>query len=125
MNKGYVYIGSLVTILILFTGIYKIRDYRTQIKGTIVAVTLVKIPGGPGSRGTWVDFQYGGQTYREKMRRKDLRHYTEGMHLPMKHIPGSDTFVPVGKDVRGELVIGGLVLLMGAGFIYKGVKKGD
>lgn len=125
MNKGYLYIGSLFILLILLTGFYKVRDYRTQKKGTIVTVTLVKIPGGPGRRGNWVDFQYGDRVYSTKMRWKELQLYQEGMRLPMKHLPGTGDFVPMGYDARGELVVGGVILLLGLWLIYTGLKGRD
>lgn len=123
MGKLYLISGMVLIGIVLLTGKYKINDYLAQTKGEIVTVTLIEIPEVKSRRGTWVDFQYQNQTHRTKLFPwSELQHYEEGIDIPMKHLPGSETFIPMGYSARGQLIAVGIVLLIGSYCIYKGIK---
>lgn len=124
MGSLYLFGGILIIGILGIIGNDKIDDYLTQKKGEVVPVQLINIPAKRGVRGTWIDFEYQNQVYStKKISWREIKTYEIGDTINLKHLPGTDSFVPLTYKAEGELLACIIALLMGLGSIYKGIRE--
>jgi hypothetical protein len=126
----YVYmLGGLFFILIPIIQIRDdIEDYRTQIYGTEVGMTIESIPGScMGTKNKYsMRVKYLNKTYEKAIGGNFCETHRVGDNITMKYLQNSDNIMFLNETKTSEfiscfllVVFGILILLFGLGFMPK------